>query len=167
MAGQFDAALNDGRRSPTRKAYEISHMTERHHEIARRLLLGQGNKEIASAMGITPQMVSIVRNSGCVREKLTTMSGARDLDSVDLAKEIRELAPKALQVMEEIMDDTSAPKHVRLAAARDMLDRAGFAPVKKLDVNSSHVVLSATDIEAMKKRAYSIAGDVIVDVTPE
>lgn len=167
MAGQFDEALNDRRRSPTRRAYEISHMTDRHHEIARRLLLGQSNKEVAQAMGITPQMVSIVRNSGCVREKLTTMHGARDLDSVDLAKEIRELAPKALRVMEELLESHDTPKHVRLAAARDMLDRAGFAPVKKVDLNNQHIVLSGEDIERMKQRAFAIAGDVIVDVTPE
>lgn len=165
MAGEmFDAALRDRRRTGNRRQYEITHMTERHHEIARRLLLGQGNTEIASALGITPQMISVVRNSTCVREKLATMSGARDMDSVDLAKEIRELAPKALKVLEEIMVDTNAPKHVRLSAARDALDRAGYAPVKKVDVNSAHIVLDAEAIEAMKKRAYEVAGDVVIDV---
>lgn len=40
-------------------------------------------------------------------------------------------ALEARKVMYEIMNDFEAPENVRLSAAKDFLDRAGFKPVEK------------------------------------
>ena len=46
-------------------------------------------------------------------------------------------AIKAREIMFNIMKDDNAPENVRLSAAKDFLDRAGFKPVEKQDINNS------------------------------
>lgn len=42
----------------------------------------------------------------------------------------------ARKIMLNIMSDEEAPEAVRLSAAKDFLDRAGFKPVEKQEVDS-------------------------------
>ena len=44
-------------------------------------------------------------------------------------------ALEARKIMREIMNDEETPHAVRLNAAKDFLDRAGFKPVEKRDTN--------------------------------
>jgi len=74
-------------------------MWEVHHEIARLVLLGYKNVDIAEKLDCSPQLVSNVRNSPVVKEKLALMRGARDADTIDIAKEIKEIAPEALNLL--------------------------------------------------------------------
>jgi hypothetical protein len=50
------------------------------------------------------------------------------------AERIKALAPRAIDVIEALLDETDSSM-VRLAAARDILDRAGYKPHDKVDVN--------------------------------
>lgn len=87
-------------------------------------------------------------------EKTASSQGSRLLKSVEiqqflnkteqsLNKDLRmmftEDAVEAYEVLKEIMHDVGAPPKDRLAAARDLLDRAGYKPVEKVvaDVNLS------------------------------
>lgn len=45
---------------------------------------------------------------------------------------LRELAPRAIARLAAIMDDAEAPVEQRRLAARDLLDRAGYTPVKRI-----------------------------------
>ena len=49
----------------------------------------------------------------------------------ELRKEFMFDALEARKVMYEIMNDAAAPENVRVSAAKDFLDRAGFKPVEK------------------------------------
>lgn len=42
----------------------------------------------------------------------------------------------ARKIMIDIMQDDDAPDHVRLSAAKDFLDRAGYKPIEKQEVDS-------------------------------
>jgi hypothetical protein len=48
------------------------------------------------------------------------------------AQRIRDLAPTALDVIEALLSEPDAPG-IRLAAARDLLDRAGFSPKQRIE----------------------------------
>lgn len=48
---------------------------------------------------------------------------------------IKALAPRAVEVLEAFLDDDDEAGPLRLAAARDILDRAGYKPRDKVDVN--------------------------------
>ena len=141
-----------------RRTFKVSEVWEIHHEIARRLSLGHKNKDIAKELGITEQMVSYTKNSPVIEKKVAIMRGAMDADTVDLGIRINQLAPKALDLLEEVMSSgtiLNKDVHVNqiIKVADKQLDRAGYAPVKKIAVATGK--LTPEDIEGIKERARS------------
>ena len=82
------------------------------------------------------------------------MEAARDLDAVDISKEIQELAPKAVKVLEQLLE--SGSENNQLKAAQDVLDRAGHAAVRMIKTENIHAHFSGEEIEEMKKRAREV-----------
>ena len=149
-----------------KKTWQVSKIWESHEEIIRRMTLGQKNIEIASAMNISPAQVSNVRNSPIIQDKLAIMKGARDAYTLDIARDIREFAPKALEVLKDIVNGQDASglpigPGLKARVASDLLDRAGYAPVRNVSVQSVHAHLTRDDIEELKKRAIGANGPVI------
>lgn len=54
-----------------------------------------------------------------------------DLRKKKVQSAIEEKAERAVQVTHDILESEDAPPVVRLNAAKDILDRAGFKPVEK------------------------------------
>lgn len=152
-----------------RKTFEVSKMWELHHEIMRRIFLGQKNVHIANALGVTEATVSYTRNSKIVQDKLAIMKGARDAETVDLSKKIREIAPRALKLVEEAIDGKmeGIPPGRRLREANTMLDRAGYGAVKTF--RGEHLVAHFTgeEIEEIKQRAREAGAESGVVVEAE
>lgn len=55
----------------------------------------------------------------------------------ELQQQFSRDAIKARKIMFNIMENDEAPEHVRLSAAKDFLDRAGFKPVEKQETTLS------------------------------
>jgi len=152
-----------------KRAFEVSDMWEVHHEIVRRLVLGQKAVDIARDLNISGQMVSYVRNSPVVKDKLELMKGARDAETIDLAKRIREDAPEALRLLEDIIagevDGQEVGINLRAREANAMMNRAGYAPVTNIKGSIVHEHYVAEDIEAIKQRAIDdgLKSGLIVD----
>ena len=156
---------HDGNRGPDerrvapdkKRTYEVSEMWDVHHEIVRRLLIGQKVGNIAKDLKVSEAMVSYTRNSPVVREKLEIMKGARDAETIDLAKRIRENAPQSLRLLEDIIsgevDGTSVPLNMRRQEANMMMNRAGFAPVQTIKGAILHGHYTSEEIDDIKKRA--------------
>jgi len=166
----------DRRTKPaTRKTFEVSKIWESHEEIIRRLLLGQKATSIAADLGVTPAMVGYVRNSQVVKDKLETMRAARDADTVDIAKEIREKAPIALKLLEKVIaGDIDAPITTRAREANNWLDRAGFSPVRNIHTQNVSAHFTAEEINEIKRQAVengfarkSVLNEHLINVTPE
>lgn len=145
----------DLRRNPEGyRRWVVSEMWDVHHEIARRVVLGQKNVAIAEALNLSPQMVCNVKNSPIVQDHIAIMKGARDAETIDLAEEIKEVAPNALSLLRDVIDgDIEAPPVVRVNAAKDIMDRAGYGAPKKLFMESISTHLTADDIINIKQRA--------------
>lgn len=148
------------------KPYQPVKMSDRHHRIMRLHLLGYSGREIAVMLGMSESRVSIVLNSNLGRCQAAIMRAEADTSAIETARRIREVAPKALQVIEDILADDSVPSSVRLRAAQDALDRAGHGAVKKLDVRSTSVSLSSDELEDIKSAALARAkaNGLIVDM---
>lgn len=143
----------DHRRNPAgNQHYDIKQMWERHHQIARLLVLGWSNKQVASHLSITPQTVSNARNNPEVKRQIDLLSARADNSVVDVSKRIQDLAPRALGVMEEVMDD--AEFSTKRLAAKDILEMAGYKAVSRLTIATAR--LSAEDIEDIKARAAAM-----------
>ena len=142
------------------RKYEIQHMWDRHHEIVRMALIGETAETISNRLGITPQTVSNTLNSRIVMDKLAILRAERDASSVDVAKAIRELAPRAVEVMATLLDvenNLGVSHSVRLNAAKDMLDRNGHAAPKVIETRNLHGVFTKDDLDDIKKKAHALA----------
>jgi len=146
------------------KRWHVNEMWDVHHEIARRLVLGQNNKEVSEALDISPQTVSIVKNSPVVQEHIAILRGARDADTVDLAKEIQEIAPVALSLLKDIIngdnDGANASIMLRAKTSENMLARVGHGVPHRVQSENIHAFLTSKDIEDIKQRAFS-SGNVV------
>ena len=147
----------DQRRSELPRKYEPKNLNPLHHEILRRALLGDSHKEIAEALNCTVATVSNAVNSGLGRDKLSIMTAVADMNNMEIAQRIRETAPKALAMIQEILESDTTSYGLKFKAAVDILDRAGHAPVKKLDVRKSATELSEDELEALKIQAINRA----------
>lgn len=137
-------------RPPTgERNYQISHMWDVHHEIVRLLVMGAKSKDIAKQLNVSDAMVSYTANSAIVQRQIAVMRGARDADAVTISKKIQELAPKAVEVLDKLLD--SQQENIQLKSAVDVLDRAGHGAVKKEMSLVGH--LTKEDIDEIKARA--------------
>lgn len=162
-----DGNLIDGRTVANRKL-NLKRMWDLHHEIARRKLLGQKNTVIAKELNCTPATVSNACNSPIVREKINSLRIERDSNTVDIANQIKELAPKALDILRGVIEDESGevPLIVRVKEANNLLDRAGHNPKTSVQHQHAHVHLTPDEIAGIKKRAIEEGkrAGVVVDV---
>lgn len=152
----------DARRVGERKGWQVAEMWENHHEIARRIILGENNKEIAEALGCSAVQVSNVRNSPVVKDKLAVMAAARDAGTIELAREIQDLAPIAiLRVKEALESGTVLGKEVSAAGilkeANTLIDREIGKPTQRIDTRNIHGHFTLDDIDQIKQKAQQLA----------
>lgn len=144
------------------RKYSIGQMWDVHREIMRLAITGMKHTEIAYELNVSEAMVSYTLNSPIVKRQMDNMRAARDMDSVDVGKRISELAVRAVEVMGELIDDPLP--NIQLGAAKDILDRAGFAPIRTLRTENTSVHFTADEIMSIKQRAREIG--LVYDLEP-
>jgi hypothetical protein len=141
------------------RSFKVAKLWDIHHEICRRIALGEKNVQIAEALGVSPVMVSYTRNSRVGKDQTGILRGAMDADTIDLGRQIQEFAPVALKILEGIIEGKGefgdASLALRARYADRHLDRAGYSPVRKLATLNS--TLTRDDIEAIKERSRQSA----------
>lgn len=136
--------------------YNLQKMNQMHHEIVRRIVIGQKDHMIAKDLGCTTATVKYTRESPVVKQKLRILNGARDESFTEVQQRILDMAPLALHEMEKIMNDQAETGSVRSKVAMDILDRAGYGAVqKKVDLTR----LSEDRINSIKERAQNAGMD--------
>ena len=162
-----DPTRGDNRKNgdkPKKSGWQVAEMWDKHHEIARRIVLGQKNTEIARDLNCTEVQISNVRNSPVVQDKIVIMRAARDAGTIDLAREIADLAPIALlRVREALETGKVLGKEVSavgiLKEANNIVDREIGKPTQRIDTRNVHGHFTLEDIERIKNRAKALAGD--------
>lgn len=142
-----------------RKVMTITEMSARHHEIARRLLLGQSNVDIARDLGITPTSVSIVRNSPVVIEQLSFLSAKRDVKAMRISEQIAESLPMCVKYLKETIEDAEISDNLKSRNAFGLLAAGGHGATKNVNVRGVHAVLTPSDIQEIRKEAEQIGMD--------
>ena len=142
----------------TRCNYDPIALNERHQEIINLHVLGIPNVKIAESLGVTKVTVSNAINSTLGREKSAMMRGSRDADTVDVAKRMQEIIPKALRIYEKILSEEMSPntpahggadiKLQEKTATTVLKDFSGMAVPKKLVVG--HAMLTPELLDEIK-----------------
>lgn len=136
------------------RKYEVSHLWERHHMMKRLCIAGASHTDIAEACGVTKATVSNILNSSIMRREIELARGALDKQAGDIAMEIKRLHPKAMQVLESILDDLNAPIALKAKVAMDNLSRGGYSPVVRGSLDITHS-FSREELEAIKQDAVA------------
>jgi len=132
--------------------YTLQHLWERHHAIKRLLIAGLKHKDIAKRLNCTPQNVCDVYNSPLFQEQLRATSIKADDRAIDIARRIEEIAPKAIKVIEETIDDVNGDRKLRVSASQDVLDRAGYGKTQKFRMEGAIAHLTKDDLIDIKNR---------------
>lgn len=111
--------------------WEPTILRENQETVLRLIHAGFSNSEASKAVGLTPQQIGNIRNSVAGRTFLDKLRADANENIVDLTKRFQELAPEALFVMQDIMCDRNRHDATRASIAKDILDRAGYAPAPK------------------------------------
>lgn len=129
----------------------LTFLWERHKEIARRLVAGDRQKDIADAMKITYSRMSIICNSPAFKSQLERLSIGADNGALDVQDRVTALSSDAMAVLEDVLQNGDhLPKKLQVDVARDIMDRAGHGAVKKTATITA--TLGADDIAEMHKR---------------
>lgn len=150
---------SDLRRVPSGKkarTYRVTEMSDKHHEVARMLLLGLSNQEAAKEANITPEYVSTIRHSPVVKEQLAILRAVRDRESVDVAIQIQEALPACIEYLAETITGTDVSAMLKSKNAFGLLSLGGFGPTKNMTVKGVHAILTAEDISEIKDRGVSL-----------
>jgi hypothetical protein len=163
QSDRTDGRKSKGFNSPgKKKGWQVSEMWESHHEIARRILLGETNKDIADSMSLSVMQVSNVRNSPVVKERLSLMGAARDVGCIDLAKDIMDLAPIALKRIREVLEDgtvhgQTASANSILKECNGVLDRHLGKAAQTINTRNLHAHFTSEDLQRIKDKAIELA----------
>lgn len=135
----------------------IQQLNPRHHKILEFVLRGWTNKEIASHFDMTQTNVSVVTRSPSFqhevslrRAQLEDMSNRQIVDSdQDITDAIREGAKAAVDRIIGCVQ--SVDENIAVRASTEILDRAGFPKVSKIEHHSLSVTLTGEDLIKMQR----------------
>lgn len=136
----------------------IQHLWERQKEIARRLVAGHRQIDIALDFNMTPGRMSIICNSPIFKTYLASLSVRREEKAVDISEKIKEGATLGVQHLVDTLQDEKAHVSLRTKIAMDFLDREGHGKVTKLGVDVVHHLTSDKIAELKAKRAEKLQG---------
>lgn len=140
-------------------SYNVKKLWDKHKRVLRRIALGHKNKDIAEELNMAPATVSYIRNSDLGREKLEELHEEMDERTMDIEERMQEIAPKALDVLEDIIkgnseafDEDRVPLKQRRMVASDILEKAGHVAPSKVDKQVEHRITS-DELQEIKQRA--------------
>lgn len=111
--------------------------------------------ELADAYGFSVSHISRIINSPMFLAEVERLEAQADKVAADVREDIRKLAERAIEVLDEQLNMKGIPEQVRQRAAFDVLDRAGYGSKEKRPPggNSLHLTqinvgqLSDTDLK--------------------
>jgi len=139
----------------------LKELKAHHLEIARLHVQGKSVVEIAGAVNLCENTVRLVMRQQVYLEHLGQIRAEIEGTAMTVLSRVKALAPKAVQVQEDIMKDEQVSPGHRLNAAQDILDRSGEAPRQtKGEINHHHTILTAQDLMDIRNvRAGRIPAD--------
>ena len=108
--------------------------------------------QISAELGVTEQMVSYTLKGNLGVNGIDEALEQREEELKGLAARIKSMSVEALDTLDSLMHNDNTPPSVRLKAAQDIMDRAGFAPERNVNIRGAIAHLTPQDIAEMKGR---------------
>jgi hypothetical protein len=127
-------------------------LRDRHMEVARLLVAGLRDKDVAAITDYTPQTITMLRQSPAFLALLAELHSGRDKDAMQLAFRVKTLAAKGIGRLEGLMDDESFDDYPFIASVtQDALNRAGHGGITKSQNLSITAPASAAELRKIRQ----------------
>ena len=150
LRGLGNAIPTDGPRSEVVSIWEV------HHQVARFAVMGYNNRQIGEILGLSAHRVSVIKNSPMIIRLMEMLKSQADQDVIDIRKQIQEFAPRALEVVKDVVENDQNSPGLRANYAMKMMGLAGHVAPKNVNVHSVNTNLSADQIKTIRERAAQI-----------
>jgi len=111
-------------------------LKSQHRNIIQMNFSGFKNREIAEKTGLSPTTITQVLSSPLGKAYLNGLNDRAQENTIDVRKKLISLNNDALGTLERILNPKQkAPFNVQLTAAKDVLDRNGYKPSDKFEVD--------------------------------
>lgn len=138
---------------------QIKLLTDRHREMARRLVVGERQCDVAHAFGISQARMSDIARSPVFMDYMNQLHYRRDLAAMDIARSVKQGASRGLELLLRILtegteENNKADLRTKTQVAQDLLDREGSAPRlsrTQASQQTTNLHLTSEDIEELKR----------------
>ena len=135
----------------------IRNMYERHHQMARMLLIGCTEEQVATAVGCSVSHISNIKRSPIFQQKMAYLRSRSDDRAIDVAASLGARAYKSLELLEQVRDgELTEDIRLRTHVAQDLLDRAGHGKITKSENRLSISHIDAEALDHIKARSYEL-----------
>lgn len=150
----------EGVAAPSVEKYQLKHIKPYHREIARRVVLGQSQHDIAQDLSMSESRLSIICNSPMFKKEVERLESMRNAGVENIQEQLQEVSPVMLEILERLALYSSKDQ-IKKECAQDLLDRAGYGKITKFDGTVTH--------ETHEQKLARLTGQVgkMVDVTPK
>ncbi len=132
---------------------DITHLWPHHRSMARDMAyLGLTPGQLASAYDFTPAQISRIINSPMFRVELRRLEGMADDVVVDVRADIKRMAVRAVEILDEDMNKVGVDAKLRQKAAFNVLDRAGYGKQDRPIQVGGNLNVTKVDIREMSDK---------------
>lgn len=147
------------------RVFEPTRIQEKHRMMFRLLAIGLKRAQVARVLNISTKTVSDWSLSALGKKAIEDIRTRLDTKAENVFDRLISLAPGAVDTLEGVLnEELDASIGQRIHAAEQVLDRAGFGAVKKIQTEGTHIRMTVDDIDRLKARAVSKGGMPIKDL---
>ena len=143
----------------------LTHLWERHKEIARLLLSGMTQQEIARKLDFSESWLSIVCNSPIFRKYLDSLRSRVETGLADVRETINQGAVLSANVLLGMLKQTDVSPATKAKVAFDFLDRAGYGAIKTVRNENLNVHLTGDRLQQLKEERDRLLNQSRIDTT--
>lgn len=140
-------------------------LTQRHRELARLAALGKSNKEICEKLNYTPSRVSILLTNSKIKDEIERYKDK--LFTIDTQTRLKELAPDALNVMEEILTSPSVELKDKENSAKWLLEKVSGKAAQQVDIKGEVSIGVFLDKLDQMKARESLPQSTPINIIPK
>jgi hypothetical protein len=143
---------HSGRAPSNNRQLQIERIQDWYQEAMRLMVLGWSNERIADHFRVTVATICTIRNSDLTRRQIDIMQAARSRSIMTVTEKLDDSAPRAAEVLDEMLNDPSVPAAVRKGVAFGILDRTGNGPTTKIEGKFAVGIFEKKDLEELQRR---------------
>ena len=127
----------------------LKELKTQHRNIIQMVFSGFSNNEIAARLEMSHVTVSQIIRSPLGQAYLGGLNDKAQEDTLDVRKKLTSLNKDALKTFERILDPRQkAPHSVQATVAKDILDRNGYKPPDRLNIDLTMAAKTDAEIDA-------------------